>query len=307
MQAVAEVAVFEPVADTTLFEVAPTNSLGGAQFVNAGTTQNYTRNRGLFRFDPLAKVPVGARVTRVTLQLEVERRPRDGFAATQMGLYRMRVPWGEGSTVPRLPDTSPGLGGFAVPGDATWTHRFYGSTNTWTQPGGAEEIDYTATPSSLALIYSVEDSPYLFESTAALVADLQLWVDHPEANFGWMLRSVNEGPNFTARRFGSRESGLMPLLEVEYVPPTIALGLTIRRVTDGALLVLFQAEPSRAYRLEGSPTLLPLQWSLVRDFPALPQASEHQVELVAETPQRYYRLVSIESSRRLGRDISRDP
>jgi len=286
--------VFEPVADTTLFEVAPTNSLGGAHFVNAGTTQNYTRNRGLFRFDPLTKIPQGARITRATLQLEVERRPRDGFAATQMGLYRMSVSWGEGSTVPRLPETSPGLGGYAVTGDATWTHRFFGTTNLWAKPGGAEAIDFAAIPSSLALIYSVDDSPYVFESTPHLVTDLQHWVDHPEANFGWMLRSVDEGPNFTARRFGSRESGLSPLLEVDYVIPIRAPELRIRRAANGGLLASFQAELGGAYRIESSPMLLPAQWSAVREIPASPQAGEREVELVAESTEGYFRLLVVE-------------
>jgi len=48
----ADSAVLTSVADTTLIETAPDYNLGGALIVNAGTTQNFTRNRGLFRFDP---------------------------------------------------------------------------------------------------------------------------------------------------------------------------------------------------------------------------------------------------------------
>jgi len=59
----ADLAVLVPVADTTLIEEAPINNSGGVPFVNAGTTQNFTRNRGLFRFDLRSGIPAGASVT----------------------------------------------------------------------------------------------------------------------------------------------------------------------------------------------------------------------------------------------------
>ena len=74
----------------------------------------------------------------------------------------------------------------------------------------------------------MNESPYEFESTFDTVADLQLWLNHPENNFGWMLISQSEDTPFTARRFNSREEpfGNVPFLTVDFEVPepgTLAL------------------------------------------------------------------------------------
>jgi hypothetical protein len=119
----AEVVVLTPVADTTLVEAAPTNNLGGMPFVNAGTTQTFTRNRGLFRFDLDGQVPPGASVTRAEFSVEVVGKPRDGFAPAPFGLHRLLQSWGEGDKSAADPGL-PGLGAAATIGEATWAHRF---------------------------------------------------------------------------------------------------------------------------------------------------------------------------------------
>jgi hypothetical protein len=212
----ADQVVLTPVADATLIERAPGSSVGGAEFFNAGTTQAGTRNRALIQFDPLSQIPANATITSATLTLQVVRVPLDGFAASAFGIYRVLRPWGEGTNLPV--DNSGGLGGPAMPGDATWISRFYGTGQDWAAPGGAPEIDFSANLSSAAVIYGVDESPYEFASTSGTVADMQLWLNHPESNFGWMLISQSEDTPFTARRFNSSEepSGNVPTLIVDF-------------------------------------------------------------------------------------------
>lgn len=293
-----------PIADATLIEVAPTNSLGGAPFFNAGTTQNYTRNHGLLRFEPLQKIPPGSSIASVRLTVEVERRPSDGFASVQMGLYRMRRSWGEGATVPRLPDSSPGLGGPAAAGDATWTHRFFNTTNVWAEPGGAPGVDYVAEPSSATVLFGVDDSPYEFPSTTSLVGDLQHWLDHPEDNQGWMIRPVDERPNFTARRLGSREGNAPPVLFVDYTPPPPALWvLSLERLAEGTATVRFRQAAGSACRVERSGALDAGIWTVIREFTAPATESEREwvVELGGEGA--YFRVaIAAEPRLRTTRD-----
>jgi hypothetical protein len=224
----AQSVLLHPVADTTLIEAAPNNNLGGKDHVNAGTTQNFTKTHGLFRFDPAAAIPAGSIIHSVSVSFEVVGQPVDGYAPSQFGLHRVLVPWGEGD---KNPSGNPGLGLPATAGEATWNDRFALEGMPWSAPGGAPGTDFLATSSSTAFIYDIGSSPYLFASTPDLVADVQGWLDHPSANFGWMLLTETDTVDFTARRFASREdAGRAPVLEVNFtvVPePATAVLLTV--------------------------------------------------------------------------------
>lgn len=211
--AVADTVSVRPGADATLFEVNPDNSAGGANFFNSGTTQNFTRNRGLLYFDIASALPPGAQITGVGLQLEVVRRPADGFEPALFGLHRMLRPWGEGTSVPF--NNPGGLGTPADPGDATWLHRF-ATSETWAEPGGASDVDFSALVSSASFVYGV--GAYQFEGTQDMINDVQSWLDQPQLNFGWMLLCQNEEQAFTARRFASREDlDRAPLLTIDFI------------------------------------------------------------------------------------------
>src|SRR2546426_12346364 len=77
--ALAESVTLNPSADATLFEVAPTNSAGGAGYFISGMTQNQMRNRALLQFDIAGAIPSGSQITSVGLELEVIRQPGCGF------------------------------------------------------------------------------------------------------------------------------------------------------------------------------------------------------------------------------------
>jgi hypothetical protein len=220
----AETVSLQPIADTTLFQVAPGNNLGGASFLNAGTAGNGNRNRALLCFNLSGSIPAGSTVTSATLSMDVVRQPSAGLGISFFDLRRVFQPWGEGAQVPADPN-SPGLGAPAAPGEATWNSRFAGGA-PWSVPGGQAGVDFSTNTSATALVQGVGES-VVFESTAQLAADIRAWLDQPAQNFGWMLMTEAEDVQKTARGFASRESGFGPTLTVEFTsvpePSTIAL------------------------------------------------------------------------------------
>ena len=210
----------QPVADTTLLEVAADNNLGGADFFNAGTAGNGYRNRALLQFDFNNLLPPGAVITSAELTLQIVRQPRSGAANSFFGLRPVLQSWGEGGQVP-ADANSPGLGAPAVAGEATWNAALVGGS-LWPVAGG----NFSEPASAYAPGGTLGEQLY-FESTSELIADLQRWLDHPEQNFGWSLASEDEDTGKTARSFASRESGFGPLLTLEYavVPEPAALSL----------------------------------------------------------------------------------
>jgi hypothetical protein len=260
-----DVAVFNPIADTTLIEAAPSNNLGGMSYVNSGTTQNFTRNRGLFRFDVPGTIPSGSWVSNATFIIEVVGKPQDGFTPADFALHRMLKPWGEGNKIGD--PLHPGLGGPATEGDATWSSPSALTTNSWSEPGGGEGKDFVAEISSEATIYAMDDSPYTFNSTPALVADVRRWVDQPGENFGWILISRAESASFTARRFGSRENTVSPpLLRVEYLPPPLIEDATIK---SDQFVLQFTSRSGLSYVVEFKDDLTNAgPWLELANFPA---------------------------------------
>ena len=283
----AETISLNPVADTTLIELAPTNNLGGAPIVNAGTTQNLTRNRGLFRFELKGQVPPGSLIARADFILEVTGDPKDGFNPSAFGLHRLFKPWGEGDKSSPDP-VHPGQGALATAGEATWNDRFALTTNAWAAPGGAATNDYAPDPSAEVEVYGIGDSPYTFSSTPDLVADVQAWLDDPASNFGWMLICQAESFNFTARRFASREDpARAPLLIIEYFPPTIDLP----GITNGQFAFSFAARSNQAYTVEFLACLSSSDtWSTLTNLPPQPEATHFLFSDPVTNGQRYYRL-----------------
>ncbi len=275
------------VADTTLIETEPGNNLGGAAIVDSGTTQNFTRNRGLFRFDFTGQIPPGSRITKADFVVVVTGQPKEEQNASSFGLHRVLKPWGEGDKTSPDP-IHPGLGAAATAGEATWTHRFAFTTNLWAVPGGAATNDYVPEPSAESFVYGLGDSPYTFVSTPRLVADVQAWVDDPATNFGWMLICQSEEVNFTARRFASREdAGREPNLVIEYVPPRIDLPA----VSNGQFAFAFAAQSNQSYTVEFLPSLSQSNnWSTLTNFAAQAAATNFIVFDPITDRQRFYRL-----------------
>jgi hypothetical protein len=199
-----------PVADTTLFQFAPTNNLGGTVNLLGGTTMNGARNRPLIRFD-VSAIPAGSTIHSATLTLT--DTSGGSFQPSTFELHRLLVDWGEGGKTGNQ-------GQPATTGEATWNSRFHSVTD-WSAPGAVAGTDYAGAISGATLVSPVlGTNVYVFASTATMVADVQLWVDTPAANFGWILISDSEGTPQTSRRFASREDSLgrAPVLTVEFTP-----------------------------------------------------------------------------------------
>lgn len=200
----------EPVADAALYEQAGGwLANGGGQHLFVGLTMGNSTRRSLIRFDIAQAVPQGARITSVTLSLNVSRSIY--HSTLPLNLHRVVNDWSEGGAQALGPE---GTGALASAGDVTWLHRSFPYLH-WTTPGG----DYEANPLSSGL--SSVNGRVLWHSTEPLVACVQSWLDHPASNHGWLIRSDEAVPR-AVRRLDSREHrapAARPTLHIGFQPP----------------------------------------------------------------------------------------
>lgn len=201
----AETAIIDPTQDNTLYESSQgALSNGVGDYLFAGRTINNGLRRAVIAFEDLSEIPEGATIDSVRLHLW---QSRANAPSTVLRAFRLEADWGEGTS---NASGQEGAGASATMGDATWNHRFFDNVN-WTSPGG----DFVS-PASAEIIVD-NNGPYMFESSAALVADVQGWLDNPDSNFGWILLADESATS--ARRFNSRENPNVdqrPMLEIEY-------------------------------------------------------------------------------------------
>jgi spore coat protein A len=189
MQAYGAIANINPSMDNTVAEELVDNSSGACDSVFSGNTDNSDARRALMQFD-VSQIPAGAVVNSVTLSMTVTRG--SNHVDSTFTLNPINAAWVEG-----VEGCGVRGGGQGEPstGGVTWT----------TQPGSG-----AASGSTL-----INDTAPVWSSTAALVSDVQGWVDLPGTNNGWMLIG-DEANQTTARRFDSREGASPPLLVVDY-------------------------------------------------------------------------------------------
>ena len=218
--AYAETVTLNPNKDNTLFESTEgTLSNGQGSYLFVGKTARGATRRALLAFPVAEAVPAGATITQVTLSLHMSQSVA---GAETVSVHRLQRDWGESTSDAAGQE---GRGVAAETGDATWIHTRF-DTENWQQAGG----DFVATASASQSIAG-EGVTYNWESTPALVADVQQWLDTPETNFGWILLG-NETSNRNAKRFNSREFtdvSLRPQLVVEFTTgstPTTPTPLT---------------------------------------------------------------------------------
>jgi hypothetical protein len=276
---------FTPAADTTLIQVSPNNNNGGQAWFDAGTTQNGTLNRGLFKFD-LTSIPTNAVIRSASVVLIVVHQPRDGNADAPFGLYRMLRTWGEGTNVNLQ---NPGQGSPATAGEATWNYRFY-STNAWSSPGGVIGVDYSGVESSFQFVYGVGQSPYSFDTTPEMVGDVQTWVSNPESNCGWMLLCDDESTPFTARRFASREDpNNAPVLQLDYIVP---VGIDHAQKAGTQFNVGFTAYPGQNYSVQYRDSLTTGTWQTLSNIPPPSVPTSVVVADPIVATHRFYRAIT---------------
>jgi hypothetical protein len=194
-----------------LFESADgstSNGAGTTMFAGRNSQATNSIRRAVLRFDVSGDVPAGSTITSVQLTMYNDAA---NVQDESVSLHRVARDWGEGSSV-----ASGGQGAAATSGDATWLHAFF-NAQFWNQPGGDFE------PGASASTVVGAEASYVWGSTAAMVADVQSWLDSPTTNFGWCVVG-NESASSTAKRFATHEeadSARRPRLIVDYVRPGV--------------------------------------------------------------------------------------
>jgi hypothetical protein len=217
--------------DGTIYSNHVDRGSGGGNALIVGTNGRDDPRRALIEFDVAGQLPAGAIIESVKLTMVMGQLPTAPEEISTIELHRLTSSWGEGTTQQQNPPNDSfggmGQGAPAHNGDVTWSSRFWGATPTpWTTPGG----DFDASVSGAAAIGLPIDVPYSWESTPAMVADVQEWLDNPAANYGWIMKNVDETSMSTFRVFYSRQTAtaaLRPQLTIEYqmVPEPASLAL----------------------------------------------------------------------------------
>ena len=181
------------IKDATLYEDA-TGALsnGAGQHMFAGTKGAGHSLRALVAFDVAGKVPAGMTLTAVKLRLNMSAA--NSSSAQTMILHRVLGDWGEGTTVA---SGGGGGGGPASTGGATWLHTF-SPDKLWSRPGG----DFEATSSASIDVAGI--NAYEWGSTDQMVADVQMWLNNPSSNHGWLLMGNDNATS--VKRFDTREN-----------------------------------------------------------------------------------------------------
>ena len=193
-----------PSKDNTLYEYDPAegdHSNGAGFHFFAGENAMGELRRGVLAFDVAGTIPAGSTITAVTLSMNMSMTPT---GAVTVELHKLLADWGEGTSHAPMGE---GDGAPATPNDATWRHRFFDSV-FWTTQGG----DFSPTVSASQSVAGI--GQYTWSSTQ-MVADVQLWLDNPGSNFGWLVLGDETG-GATAKRFDTRESASPPVLTIQY-------------------------------------------------------------------------------------------
>jgi autotransporter-associated beta strand protein len=206
---------------------APTNNSLADPGIYAGTDGDDNPKRGLIEFDVAEAVPAGATITGVQLQLTVGQVAGSGGGGPggtngpeTISLYDETQAWGQPTNFPGQSSfDGTGHGAAPDPGDATWNYSFYGTT-PWTVAGG----DWTSSLPDLADASVTGTLTSFTWSSAAMVTDVQNWLDNPTTNFGWIIKSADETDPRTFRAFWSAQGAaadddpaLAPELLVSYI------------------------------------------------------------------------------------------
>ena len=204
-------------ADTFINSAHPDNNNGASTTFFTGESGEGGVMRGLLRFDMPAGLQGRASVTNATLTLTMaglgSSGTTPGTAATET-LRAVTEGWVEGTGAGSTSTTFT-VGQACSGAGATWNQRNC-SSSSWSTAGGT----VAGTASATANYAGTIGGSCTFDSSAnaAMLLDVQGWIDSPGSNFGWRITSSTEGTAGLAQRFYSKESGVgsSPSLSVTY-------------------------------------------------------------------------------------------
>jgi hypothetical protein len=274
--------VLTPVADTSLFEGAADNNMGGHESLAAGGNAGGVSFRALLKFDVAGSLPPGAIIQSASLQLSILKSPGAASPST-FAVHRVLRQWGEGDKGSGLT----GIGAIASDGEATWNSRLHPGT-MWDASGGQAGTDFTSAASAATSEQVQGFGTADFVSTPVLIADVRQWLVDPDSNFGWLLKSDSEDSPFTARRFGSSEAASgQPTLTIEAILlPRI--GPTL--VADGQFSLQFDGEAGKGYVVERRTQLDSGEWTVLTNVPPLEVSGTVSVLDPVTSGSQFYRL-----------------
>jgi len=190
--AISETVQVNVLYDGGFLNLEPNNNLGGHTHVPVGRSNNNAVRRSVFYFDVGSQVPAGSVINSVQFQFDVvQQGGGNGHQGADFQLHRVTRAWTEG--------TGGSSNGENTGNGATWNSAT--GAVAWSTPGG----DYTAVVSGTVYV-NVTSPPDTFSiSSAQLVADVQDMLDHPQTNFGFLMKANPETLNGSAARVTSRE------------------------------------------------------------------------------------------------------
>ena len=212
-----------PSRDATIFSESGSEANGSGNLFVGRINQGDFR-RALLFFDIVngdgqnSGVPAGATIDSVTLTLDVSRDFAGGTASTT--LEKLTRDWNEGPAGNE--GNGGGRGASAGASDVTWTQT--GNGVNWTTPGGDRSGSVSATHTIIS------NSPQW--SSAQVAMDVQEWLDTPSMNFGWILIGNEQAGSRNARRFGSKETGTAPQLQIDFTPAAVSTTFTVNSNDD---------------------------------------------------------------------------
>ncbi len=196
-----------PSQDSSIYNALPGDLSNGSgeSIVVGGSGSGIAARRGLVAFDlSTAGVPDGATILDAVLTMHVAVPS----TAADIALHAVTSPWNEsGSDAPGNEFN----GAAAQVRDATWQFALFGSLR-WHSAGG----DYA----SVTDVAQAASSGVIQWSGNALVDDVQLWLDDPSLNYGWIL--IGDEQSDAVQSFVSRDSAnvaLHPQLEITWEDP----------------------------------------------------------------------------------------
>lgn len=204
-----------------------TNSNGTGNLYSGETCSGNSR-RALLHFDIAGNIPSGATITAVTLTLNCIENGSSSVNEAY-NLHPVTSEWGEGTSF------GTGVGGPAVFPDANWQNAMVGTP--WTTTGG----DFTASVATTNLTAALGNYDW---SSPGMITNVQDWLTTPSSNDGWILIG-DESATCTARRFGSEESGIDPVLTITYectTAPTATCQNVVAYVGSNGLYTMDPAE-----------------------------------------------------------------
>ena len=217
--------------DTTIYKSQADrgNSLGLAMYAGQDPGGASTSKRALVAFDIASHVPSGATIQSVQLSLTFSAAADSGgtpgngdSTPRQIDLLRMTDTWAEGTS-------GSGMGFTASAGEATWNNEINPSTAWATAGGGGDFVG--AVSASTVVGNPNTNALFNWRSTANMVADVQLWLNNPSQNFGWILKADDETTTQSFRAFFTHDAVNVPA-DATFVPT-----LTITYVPEPATLV----------------------------------------------------------------------